>query len=127
MIYGVTPPLVGASDGAQVYWDKDGVREECGGIGGRRMPMDGGISGMGESSVAWSSTHKGIIVLGREQGDATNDACEVTHARKLVLLLVCMNKVRNSAIHAVDIWFRSLRPHAIVGWHQTEIRSSPTG
>ena len=42
----MTPVSASSSDGAQVYWDKDGVWEEYGGIGGRRMPMDGGISGM---------------------------------------------------------------------------------
>ena len=70
-----------------------GARVVCGrsmgaGVGGRRMPMDGGLSGMGNTML--HGCPKCRTVLGPEQAPETNDACEDTHARKRVLLLcVC--------------------------------------
>ena len=61
-----------------------------GGVGGRRIPLNGGLSGMDENSAAWLSQKRNA--LGPEQGPETNDACEDTHARALVLLCVCMSK-----------------------------------
>ena len=60
MSYDSASPSDGASDGAQVYWDKDGVWEECRHSCGRRVPMDGGLSGMDENSDAWLSQHEDL-------------------------------------------------------------------
>ena len=73
-----------------LYQDNDGVWEEYGVVGGRRMPLDGGLSGMDKTGL--HGCHNMKNCLGPEQGPETNDACEDTHARTLVLLFVCMSK-----------------------------------
>ena len=72
MSAGSAPSSDGATDGAK---SSIGTMMVCGrsmrGIGGRRMPVDGGLSGMDENSAAWLSQneelswvlHKGLIPM----------------------------------------------------------------
>ena len=78
-----------SSDGAQVYWGNDGVWEEEGGEGCTWMVAQ--VAWMKSVLHGCQKTHEELS-LRPEQRPETNDACEDTHARNIVLMFVCRSK-----------------------------------